>query len=434
MGRVSSTLDVVTSGIVAGISNIDACAIISLLFVSSVYGFSILWALVLGLLIYAAVLQLAVELTLATGKGFAENLKGSARTSELSLIVVSMVAANLSLLSAQVGGMAVSLASLFNVPLTTAILASAALVFVASSLKPCNLVDKVLVSMCLVAFLAVALRTPPEPLSVVAGIIAPDLSIEPGYWVAVMAVMGISMGPNVILFEASDLIERGVRGESLLKALASVLIGTIASLAIALAIMGYGRALSLAHEDLAAAIEGSVHSFGRAFTTIFLLGLLASSTLASIVTHQSTVALLSEVYGWRGAGSRRSAKAWVAWTGAITIISTLPVLLVPKLVKISLVAAVINGIAAIPVLVYLIKLCTRPSLMGGVEIGRAMRAILQVAVGAFIAINVGSLLIIMVERPLLGYVTLPADLLILAIGAPLAMAVRRLSLIRRGGR
>ncbi|MCX8204365.1 MAG: divalent metal cation transporter [Candidatus Nezhaarchaeota archaeon] len=432
--KTSDTLELFTSGVVAGISNIDACAILCLLSISSIYGFSLLWALMLGLLIYIVVLQLTSELALVTGKGFAENLKSNACAHKVSLIVLLSVAANLSLLSVQVSGMAISLASLFDLPLTIAIAASAAIIFTTSSLKPCNLVDKVLVVLCVIAFSAVVLKAPPDYRAVVAGLVSPGLSIEAEYWVAAIAMMGISVGPNIIFYEASDLVEKGIKEEALLKALTSIIVGVLVCLVICLAIMTYGAALPPIPEDLTTAIKASISTFGRAFTTIFLIGLLASSLLAAIVTHQSTVALLSEVYGWRGVGARRDSKAWVVWVAIITIASTIPVLVVSKLVKLALAAAVINSIAAIPLLNYLVKLCTDPSLMGGIEVKRGMKVTLQIAVGTSIAVNAGGILIIVASRPLLGYITLPADLLILAAGAALtALIIKRLSFIKKGG-
>ncbi|MEM4700377.1 MAG: divalent metal cation transporter [Candidatus Nezhaarchaeales archaeon] len=430
MRRLSNPLEVIISGVVAGVANIDACAILSLLLIGSIYGFSLLWALVLGLLIYVVVLQLTSELTLMTRRGLVENIKSNMRPRETSLIVLSSVAANLSLLSAEVSGIAIPLASLFDLPLTVAIAASALLVFTTSSLKPCNLADKVLMALCLVAFLAIVFKVPPNPQAVVAGLIAPGLSAEPEYWVGAMAMMGIAVGPNVILFEAGDLVEKRAGEESLMRALASIVIGALFCLVICLAVMTYGAALPLAQEDLGAAVEVSIRTFGRAFTMVFLIGLLASSILSAIVTSQSTIALLSEACGLRG--ERRGLREWVAWSAAITIVSTLPVLLVTNLIKIAFVAAIINSVAAVPLLIYLVKLCTNPSLMGDVEIKGVMKVILQATVGVSAAINIGGVLLMVAKRPLLGYVTLPADVLILAIAVPLAFAMRRLSFIKRG--
>ena len=92
----------VAPGILAGISNVDACAVLCLLSISSTYKYSLLWALILGFLLYAFTLQVASEVALVTGKGLAENLRERFGVGELSLTVLTSVAANVSLISAQV--------------------------------------------------------------------------------------------------------------------------------------------------------------------------------------------------------------------------------------------------------------------------------------------------------------------------------------------
>ena len=201
-----------------------------------------------------------------------------------------------------------------------------------------------------------------------------------------------------------------------------------------MAIVTCGASLPSVSEDLSEAVAVFASGFGGASTLLFSLGLFASSLLAAVVTLHSTVALLSEAYGWRGVGIRRDNKAWVAWAAVITLASALPVAFVAKPVKVAVVSSAICSLATIPPLVSMAKMSTDPSIMKGLEPSGTMKALTWIIVCFFVAVNLGGLSLILVKKPLLGYVTLPLDLVVIAVAAPLASAVlRKLSLSRRRG-
>jgi len=431
------SLKTIVPGVLAGISNIDACAVLCLLSIGSVHGLSLLWALVLGLLLCAFILQLASEIALVTGKGLAENLRSILSPGGVSLTVLTSVAANISLISTEVAGMAIALSTLLGLPLTLAIAASAAIVFTVSAARSLNLIDEVLIALSFtsIVYVLMAFRAAPSPQSIIAGVLTPKVSMSAEYWVSVLAIMGMAVGPNVLFYEACDLVEKGAGEGQLMKAMASPVVGTMVSLIICTAIMICGASLPSVSESLVEVVEAFAKTLGSASTLLFSLGLFACSLLAAVVALHSTVALLSETYGWRGVGRRRDDRAWLTWTAAISLASALPVMLVAEPVKIAIVSGVMCSIATIPPLLSIARLCTDPTVVKGFEDRGFVKAVVWVIVGLFTIINLGGFALIMAEHPVLGYVTLPVDLLIVAMGAPMALILlRKLVYVRRGPR
>lgn len=376
-------------GVIAGISNVDACAVLCLLSVGSAYKYSLLWALALGFFICVFSLQLASEITLATGRGLVKNLKERLNSRTMPFIIVTLVAANLSLISVEIGGIVVALNILLGMPLSVATAVSALIVFAVSSTKSLRLLNKVLIalSLGLSAFLIAALRSGLKPEALALGFLRPSLSTDAGYWMAVLAVIGMIMSPNTLLYEASDLAEGGVNEGSLVKALTGPLAGSAISLIMWVAIVACGACLPSEPGGLLEAFKDFTSTLGPAFAVLLAIGLFAGSLLTAVVTLQSTAALLSEAYGWRKDGG-----AWVAWTALITLASALPMHLMPEPFKVAIASSIICGLATTPVLVSVAVMSLDASLMRGLEVKGPVKALTLLITGFFVAIELGGII------------------------------------------
>ncbi len=428
---------IMAPGVLAGIQNVDACAILCLLSIGAAYRYSLLWAVVLGFLLYTFILQVASEVALVTGKGLAENMKERFSEKHVSLTVFTSVAANISLISAELAGMAIALSALFNLSLVTAAIVSALILLAVACTRSLDLIDEVLIALSLtfIAYVILAFAANPNPLKVVEGFIKPAATFDGGYWIAVLAVMGMAVGPNVLFYEASDLAEKGVKENSLIQAMLSAVVGSLISLAICIAIVVCGAGLGTVSENMIEAIEAFKQVFGEASIFLFSLGLFAGSLLAAVITLHSTVALLSETYGWRGVGPKRDNKVWPIWVAVITIASVLPLILITKPVKVAIVSSVLSSLATVPPFVLLAKLCCDSRIMKGFEIKGYMKVVAWLIVAFFSIINLGGLLLVLYDRPILGYVTLPLDLLVLLVGASaIPLVLKGLSLMKEGYR
>jgi len=427
-------LKAVAPGLLAGVSNVDACAVLCLLSVGATYGYSLLWALALGFLLYAFTLQLASEVALVTGRGLAENIRGRFGDAASSLVVLTAMAANLSLITAEIAGAAVAISAVIGLPLrASAIVASAALLAITCT-KSLDVVDEALMALsgALLAYPVLASILGADGASLVEGLVRPLITNAPDYWLAMLAVVGMALGPNVLLYEASTLVERGAREGELPEAMASCVVGSLVSLAMCIAIVVCGVHVGEASETMIEAVEVFRRVFGGAAAPIFSSGLFAGSMLAAVITLHSTIALLSETYGWRGVEGGR---AWALWSAILTAASLMPLLAVSKPVKVAIVSSILSSVATIPPLIMLAMLLCDGGLMRGFEAKGYMKAVTWVVVAFFTAVNVAGLMAASATRPLLGYVTVPLDLLVaglIALASPyLAMGAR---LIRRGRR
>jgi len=410
---------VIAPGLLAGISNVDACAILCLLSIGAVYRYSLLWALTLGLLLYTFTLQVASEVALVTGKGLAENIRERFGGGASSITVLTSMAANISLISAEIAGAAVAITALTEAPLQLSAAIAALILLVIACTKTVDLVDEVLIvlSMTLVAYLVLVFTVGVDYTGLLSGLIKPGLQLDAEYWVAVLAIIGMAIGPNVLLYEASDLVEKGVGEKALPHAMVSSFIGSMVSLVICVAIVVCGGYLGKASETMIEAVDAFRAVFGQASTPLFSLGLFAGSMLAAVITLHSTIALLSETYGWAKVGGRAT---WPTWATIITLASLTPTLLVAKPVKVAIVSSVLSSIATIPPFVFLAKLFCDSNLMRGLEARGYIKAVTWIIVAVFVSINVGGLLVAVLEKPVLGYINVPADLLVLLLGASLA--------------
>lgn len=422
-----SLLETLSPGILSSLQNIDACTILCLLSIGPIYRFNVLWSLALAFLLYTFTLQVASQIALSTGMGLAENIKREFNGRVVSLTVFTSLLANISLISAQLAGMAVALSILFKISLPLAAVVSTFIVFAVAYTKTYNLIDRVLIvlSFMSVAYFIVAYNTNPNLSEVMIGFVKLNLTLDEGYWIAVLAILGIPLGPNALFYEAGDLAQKGVKKESLVKVMVSPFIGSIVSLAIGTAILICGANLSIVSENLIEVVEAFKSCFGEASALTFSLGLFAGSLLTAVVNINSTSYILSETYGHKGVVFGNGDKSWAMLVVVLTLGGLPPLLLVGKPVKVAMVASVLSSLTTILPLILLIKLYCNRRVMKGFEAKGFTKASSWFIASSLVFFNIAGLAVIVYNRPLLGYVTIPLDFIVILAALLIAMFVFR---------
>lgn len=362
-------------GVITGASDDDPSGIGTYSQVGSQFGFGLLWTALFTFPLMIAVQELCARIALETGVGLGIALRRKFNTVLVGACILALVVANTINLGADLGavGAGASLLTGNRIQPVWLVLPAAALVLVFQFFLTYQALFRAFKWLCVVlfAYVITVFLVHPQLLQLVRATLIPHFELTPDFAMALVAVLGTTISPYLFFWQASSEIDvmraagleteakrRGAKLSELEAARLDIVIGMFFSQAVMYSIIVTSAAVLHAHgktnvqtaQDAAAALAPLAGPF--AFV-LFAIGIIGTGLLAIPILSGSAAYAVKEFLGIKGALSvkpsyRPTFYGIIALATAVGVVMNLVGL---DAVKALYYSAVVNGVAAPPLLV-----------------------------------------------------------------------------------
>lgn len=400
-------------GLITGAADDDPSGIATYSQTGAQFGYGQLWTALYMLPLMTAVQEACARIGLVTGKGITTIVKEKYSRGVLYAVVMLVVVANVINIGADLGAMASAAQLLVPVPFVVLTILFTAIILLLEIFTNYKVYSKIL------KWLAITLLAYPITLFIVdqpwatilKASVVPHFEFSFQFFFIITGVLGTTISPYMFFWEASQEVEESEE-KHLLKnrekpAISHISIrrmridnnfGMIFSEFATWSIIVVGATVlhnSGVHDvktaaDAAKAIEPLVHSFPHAgflSKLIFSIGIIGLGMLAIPVLSGSAAYSVAEAFNWQASLNLKlnKAKGFYAIIIAATIVGFTLNFIGIDPVKALVYAAVLNGVAAVPLLFLVVKISSDEKIMGEFKSGWLSKIILWIAFGAMAA-------------------------------------------------
>ena len=386
---------VVGPGLITGASDDDPSGIATYSQAGAQFGFALSWTMILTFPLMSAVQMISARIGRVTGHGIAGNLVRHYPAWLANMLVLLLLVANTINIGANLGAMADATSMVTGLPAVGFLLAFAIFCATAEVVMRYQAYARVLkwLTLALLSYVITLfmVRIPWGDAS--QGLLMPRVEWDNETLMMIVAIFGTTISPYLFFWQASQEAEEvqdnaeerplkcdPMEGRVELQRIGlDTIIGMAASNLVALAIIFTTAATLNANDvlnirtsaDAAAALKPFAGDYAA---LIFALGIVGTGLLAVPVLAGSAAYALGEARRWPVGLDRkpRRAKAFYGTIVAATAIGALMNFTPIDPIRALVVAAVINGIVAVPVMAVMMLVSTRKSVMDVFTVGGAL--------------------------------------------------------------
>ena len=382
-------------GIVTALAGNGASGITTYSVIGSRFGLSLVWLLTICTVSLAVFQEMSARMGAVTGKGLASLIRERFGLRLTFFAMMVLLVANVAITIAEFAGVAASL-ELFGLSKYITVPAIAIFIWVVVTKGSFSRVEKVFLAICLiqVSYLISGFMVKPDWGQVALAIVKPEVSTNPAFVLAAIAIVGTTVAPWMQFFVQSNVVDKGIDMAEYKYEKMDVITGSILSNVISLFII-ICTAFTLFYvrdpmvvETAGQAAEALVPLAGSGAKWLFGFGLFGASMLAASVVPLSTSYAVCEAFGWESGIGRKLSEAPIFFgIYSFSILLGVVVVLIPgvSLVRIMLLAQELNGILLPVILVFMLTIVNDPQIMGEHVNGPAANAIAWItACGAFV--------------------------------------------------
>jgi NRAMP (natural resistance-associated macrophage protein)-like metal ion transporter len=366
-------------GIVTGAADDDPSGIGTYSQVGAAFGPGLLWTTLATLPLAVAVQEATARLGLVTGKGLAALLHERFPRPVLLGAVALVAVANTFNIGADIGSMAAAAGLLVPVPKILAAVAFAVVMVVLEVALPYHRYARVLrwLALSLLAYVGVLVVVRVDWAAVLAHTLVPRLPSGRATVAALLAVFGTTISPYLFFWQAAEEVEEQAdRPDPVDRAQLAAMRGDVAAgmgsgVAVMFAVMTTAAVTLGAHgavqvdtaEQAAQALRPVA---GNLAGVLFAAGIVGTGLLAVPVLAGSTAYAVAETAGWReGLGRRVSqARAFYAVIAVSILLGVGMGFVGVGPIRALYLAAILNGVAAPPLLVLIVLLARSRAVLG----------------------------------------------------------------------
>lgn len=402
-------------GLITGASDDDPSGIATYSLVGAQFGFSISWTMLFSYPLMAAIQEISARIGRVTGRGIAGNIQAYYPAWQLYIIVGLLFLANTINIGADLGAMGDALGLLIGGSqlLYVGLMGSLCVVLqifihyhrYASLLK--------WLTLSLFTYFGTVLTVQIPWQEVAQGFFLPTFPATTAFWTSIVAILGTTISPYLFFWQASQEVEEiEIRPErnplknaphqangALERIRLDTYIGMAFSNLVAVAIII--TAAATLHVRGVTEIQTSVQAAealrpvaGQLAFTVFTLGIVGTGLLAVPVLAGSAAYAIGEALKWPVGLARKpfQAKAFYATLTLATIVGITLNLMGFDPIRALFWSAVINGVVAVPVMVYMMLLTAKMSVMGQFPVRGALRIVGWFSTAVMIIAVVGMLI------------------------------------------
>jgi len=370
-------LAVVGPGVITGFAGNEAGGVTTYSSVGALFGFSLLWLLLIASIGLGVIQEMCSRMGLVTGQGLSDLIRERFGVRWTVLAMIVLIIANGTNVVAEFAGIAASV-ELLGVPRIVSVPIATLAVWSLVVFFSYRFVERVLFVLVL-AFLAypisVFILRPDWPV-VMSGFI-PSIPTSPSALVFALALVGTTITPYLLFYMQASVVDKGVDRQSTAYARVDVFLGAaLAGLFAFFIIVVTGTVLHPAGIQVTsaeAAAQALVPLAGARASLLFAVGLCGASLLGAVVMPLSTSYAICEAFGWESGISKnfREAPVFMSLFTLLLVVGAV-VVLIPGISLIPLIisAQIANGVLLPIVLVFILRLASDRRLMGDAANGR----------------------------------------------------------------
>lgn len=391
-------LDVLGPGLITGASDDDPSGIATYSQAGAQFGYSITWTMLFSYPLMAVVQEISGRIGRTTGRGIAGNLRQHYPNGLLQALVALLLVANVINIGADIGAMGDALKLIIGGPALVYVFAFGAFSIVLQVFLKYKRYVSVLkwLTLSLFTYFATVLVAKVPWGEALRGLVLPTLSANADFWKTVVAIFGTTISPYLFFWQASEEVEdlkakpakeplkdapeqakpanERIRLDTYIGMGFSNLVAIAIILTTAATLHASGKAAIESSSQAAEALKPVAGNF--AFV-VFAIGIIGTGLLAIPVLAGSAAYALGEARKWPVGLDRKPLEAR-AFYGTIAAATALGVLLnfTPiDPVKALFWSAIINGVAAVPIMAMMMLMTARKDIMGELKIPALMRGI-----------------------------------------------------------
>ena len=379
--------DFLGPGLITGASDDDPSGIATYSQIGAQYGYSMAWTMLFSYPLMAGIQEISARIGRVTGEGVAGNLRRHYPAWILRAMIGLLIVANVINLGADLGGMADALRLMVGGPSEAYVVAFA---LVCCGLEVFSRYDRYVAilkwtTLSLLAYVATVLAVKISWRDVAFHTLVPELSWDHDAIVGIVAVLGTTISPYLMFWQASEeaedervasdaeplLMAPGQAPREFRRIHLDTYVGMAYSNLVALGIIITTAATLHEHgitfiQTSAQAAEALRPIAGPFAFAVFALGIIGTGLLAIPVLAGSVAYAVGEALGWP-VGLARLPHEAKAFYGTIVVSTCLGIAI--TLVALDPItalfwSAVINGIIAVPLMVIMMVMSANPAVMG----------------------------------------------------------------------
>jgi NRAMP (natural resistance-associated macrophage protein)-like metal ion transporter len=373
-------------GLVTGASDDDPSGIATYAVAGASFGYATLWTAALTLPLMVAVQLVCARIGMVSGMGLTATLRRHYPRVVLQATCVVLLVANTFNIGADLGAMADAVTMLSGAPrlLPVLLFAGAIVVFTVYARYATFAKYVQWTTLTLFTYILSALVSRPDWRAGIYRSFVPEVQWSARYLTTIVAILGTTISPYLFFWQASHEVEaekalgrrtrlqrRGATGEELADARTDVIVGmTLSNLVQFFIILATASTLHRAGirniETTRQAAEALRPIAGDAAYLLFAAGLIGSGLLAIPVLAGSASFAIAELRGWRAGLDepfRRARRFYLVFGTAIAI-GTALVLFSASPIRMLFYSALLNGIAAPPLMVVIMLVANDARVMG----------------------------------------------------------------------
>lgn len=392
-------------GLVTGAADDDPSGIATYSQTGAQFGYGQLWTALWMLPMLTAVQEACARISVVTGKGIATIVKERYSRTVLYAVVALVVIANTINIGADLGAMAAAAQLLVPVPFIALILAFTAIILLLEIFTNYKAYSKILkwLAITLLAYPITVFIVKQPWLTILSTTVLPHFEFSFQFFFIITGVLGTTISPYMFFWEASQEVEEEQEKHLLTKGKPRIswmsvhrmrfdnAFGMIFSefatwsiIVVAATVLHNSGVKDInTAADAAKALQPLVHSFphaGYLSKLIFSIGIIGLGLLAIPVLSGSAAYTVAQAFSWQASLNLKPKKApgFYAIIVAATIVGLILNFIGVNPVKALVYAAVLNGVAAVPLLFLILKIAANEKVMGQFKSGLLSTSMLWV--------------------------------------------------------
>ncbi len=411
---VSRFLKILGPGLVTGASDDDPSGIGTYAVAGAQFGYGLLWTALFTLPLMASVQFICAKVGMVCGQGLAGVLRAHYPRGLLYPTVTALVLANTINVGADIGAIAAAVNLLVPIPAVWLIVPIALAILAVQFFGSYRLIANVFkwLTLALFAYIGSAFFAHPDLGDVLHATFAPSFSIEPGFLMTLVAILGTTISPYLFFWQSNQVVEeeiaigrktlwqrKGASDEELKYAAVDVNTGMFLSnavmyfiiLATAATLFKSGQTSIKSAADAAEALRPLA---GDAAAILLSVGLIGAGFLAVPILTGSAAYGVAEAFGWKHGLDHRPghAKEFYGVIAAATLVGMLINFGGINPIDALVWTAVINGFVAPPLMVLIMFISNNRSIMGNRTNGLPINVLGWIATAAMFAAAIALLL------------------------------------------
>lgn len=359
-------------GIITGSVDNDVGGITTYSVAGATYGYKLLWVLIPAFIVLFIVQEMNARMGIVTGKGLADLIRENAGVKITFFIFIGLLLADIMNTTTEFAGVAGSM-QIFGVSKYIAVPLVAIAVWALVVKGTYRLAEKIFLifSVALLSYIVSAIMGHPNWGEVGTALIKPHMQFDFDYISMIITLIGTTIAPWMQFYMQSAVIEKGLKLKDYKYTILDVIVGCIATVAVAFFIMV--ACASTLHtngvhiNDARDAAQALIPFAGALASQVFAFGLFVASIFAAVILPVATAFYVCEAFGFEAGIDKTWREApQFYWLYTVIIAIGAGIILIPNapLVKISLFSQEINGILLPIVLICMMLIVNNKDVMG----------------------------------------------------------------------